>query len=254
MLVDLINVLGENYIPHFVAGRMSNVLIRNGRYDGVLIITTKIKGKSRAENLVTLSCGEILTPAILSLAYEDLGGLEGLSGIPGTVGGMVRQNAGAFGYEVKDRFKEALCYVRSVSEIRRFEKDDMRFSYRDSILAGGNAILLCATFDLLRKKREDILSEINRYREHRLSTQPTDHPSLGSVFMRYNGVSAGYYIDRAGLKGAFLGGARVSEKHAGFIINTGGATADDYLGLINFVKDRVYSVFGVELEEEIQII
>ena len=180
--------------------------------------------------------------------------MEGLFGIPGTVGGMVRQNAGAFGYEISDRFKCATCYHPYTQSISNYSKDDMQFSYRDSILRNNSAILLNATFELIEKKRNDILAEIAEYKERRVTTQPLEYPSLGSIFKRYNGISAGYYIDRAGLKGHCIGGACVSSKHAGFIVNKGGATAEDYLKLIEYVKDKVYSVFGIELEEEIEVI
>ena len=130
----------------------------------------------------------------------------------------------------------------------------MKFSYRQSILDDIDAIILSAKFDFIAKRREDIMSEIDEIRACRLKAQPLEFPSLGSVFKKHNGVSAAYYIDRCGLKGYSIGGARVSDKHAGFIINTGSATSDDYLRVIEHAKKTVYSVFGVALEEEIKII
>lgn len=253
-LVTLINTLNENEIPFFVVGRMSNVLIKDHRYNGILIKTTKITCKSVAENRVTLSCGALLGKTVMEMSERELGGLEGLFGIPGTLGGMVRQNAGAFGYEMSDRFIEAQCYLPKTRTFKKYTKDEMRFSYRDSAIQSDGAVLLNATLEFVPKRREDILLKIREYREKRLSTQPLEYPSLGSAFKRYRGVSAGYYIDKAGLKGYTVGGACVSEKHAGFIVNIGGATADDYIRLTEHVKERVYAEFGIELEEEIQVI
>ena len=114
--------------------------------------------------------------------------------------------------------------------------------------------MIKATFELIHKKYDDIIEEIADYKNRRLTSQPLEYPSIGSVFKRHNGISAGFYIDKAGLKGYKIGGACVSKKHAGFIINEGGATAQDYLKLIDYVKERVFTEFSIELEEEIEII
>ena len=233
---------------------MSNVLIKERLYDGVLIKTTEIISKTEAENRITLSCGASLVAELRPMASRGLGGLEGLWGIPGTVGGMVKQNAGAYGYETADRLIGATCYVRSAHTVTRYTKEELNFAYRDSLLSDKNFVLLNATFELVPKLREDVLSEVKDYALKRRASQPIEYPSLGSVFKRYNGVSAAYYIDGAGLKGYAVGGARVSEKHAGFIVNSADATADDYLRLIDYVKERVMTVFGIELKEEIEII
>ena len=253
-LVKIVKALKDADVPFVVMGRMSNVLFKNDTYNGVIIKTAKINTNTVAEGKITLSCGTTLGGIIRRLADKNLGGMEGLSGIPGTVGGMVKQNAGAFGYEISDRFTEAVCYCPISNKIRKMSKDDMQFSYRDSILKKQNLILIRATFMLVQKARDEVQREIDEYRTKRLLTQPTDYPSLGSTFKRHLGIGAGYYIDKAGLKGHSIGGVRVSEKHAGFIINAGGATADDYLRLIECIKQRVYAEFGIELEEEIEII
>jgi UDP-N-acetylmuramate dehydrogenase len=246
--------LTEHGIPFKVIGGMTNLLIKNGWYNGVVVKTDKIQAKSLAESKLTVSCGSRLSAIIRSMASVGLGGMEGLSGIPGTLGGMVRQNAGAFGYEIADRFISADCYLFEQRELITLDKADMRFSYRDSVLSNGNAVLISATFDLLPMRSEEIFSKIREFAKIRRATQPIEFPSLGSVFKRHDGQSAGFYIDRAGLKGAFVGGAAVSEKHAGFIVNKGGATADDFLALIDKVKTKVHADFGIELEEEIEII
>lgn len=232
---------------------MSNLLIKNGVYNGVIIKTDKLQTKSLAESKLTLLCGARMSNAIHSMAALGLGGMEGLAGIPGTVGGMVKQNAGAFGYETADRFISAECYLANEKRIATFSKEDMRFAYRSSALSD-SIVMISATFDLMTFSPERIHSRMNDIKEKRRASQPLEFPSLGSIFKRCNGQSAGYYIDRVGLKGASVGGAEVSKKHAGFIINKGGATADDFLRLIDLVKRRVYAELGIELEEEIEII
>ena len=252
--INLISRLTELSVPYIVVGGLSNLLIRNGYYNGVVVKTDKIATKSLAENQLTLGCGVRTSSAIMKMASLGLGGMEGLSGIPGTVGGMVKQNAGAYGYAISDRFKEALCYCPKENKLKRLSRSDMNFSYRHSLLMDKSLTLLSATFDFVSGSSDDITLKIKDLRQKRIESQPIEYPSLGSVFKRHNGTSAGFYIDRSGLKGFSIGGAEVSQKHAGFIINKGGATADDYLKVVEYVKERVYAVFGIELEEEIEII
>ena len=252
--INLLRLVREYEVPHFVIGGMSNLLVRNYIYDGVFIKTDKIAAKYLAEDKITLGTGVRMSGVIRDMASRGLGGLEGLAGIPGTVGGMVKQNAGAFGYEVSDRLQSALCYLPAENKLINFSGKELNFSYRNSMLCEKNAVLISATFELLSKPTEEIIYKIGELREQRLRNQPVEFPSLGSIFKRHNGVGAGFYIDRAGLKGFSIGGAQVSQKHAGFIVNTGGATADDYLRVVDHVKNRVCAVCGVELEEEIEII
>ena len=140
-LINVIRALRDTDVPYIVMGRMSNVLFKKDTYNGVVVKTTKIKTNTVAENKITLSCGVTPGRIIRQLASMSLGGMEGLGGIPGTVGGMVRQNAGAFGYEISDRFTEAICYCPNSNGIRRMLKDEMQFSYRDSILKKQDLIL-----------------------------------------------------------------------------------------------------------------
>lgn len=253
-LICLISLLNVYDIPHRLIGGMSNVLIKNGIYNGVLIKTDKIATNYLAENRITLGCGIRTSNVIHRMSAIGLGGMEGLAGIPGTVGGMLKQNAGAYGYEISDRFTEAKCYLTDKGHTVNLSKDEMDFSYRHSILSDSSTVLLTATFELLHGCSDDIISQIRYFRSCRAESQPIEYPSLGSVFKRHNGIGAGYYIDRSGLKGFSIGGAQISEKHAGFIINRGGATADDYIRLADYAKRRVYSEFGIELEEEIEVI
>lgn len=253
-LIALIEYLKKREIPFKVVGRMSNILFKTALYDGVIIQTTKINTKYIAENKITISCGAVLPPVIRQIAEYGLGGFEGLAGIPGTVGGMLRQNAGAFGYEISECFSEALIYDTETSERKSIGKADMDFSYRKSILENSALILLSATFTPVHKTKDEICETIRAFAKKRGDTQPISDPSLGSVFKRCDGISAGYYIDRAGLKGMTVGGAQISHKHAGFIVNRGDATADDVLRLIENIKRGVYEKFGIELCEEIEIV
>ena len=247
-------MLTARAIPFKLIGGMSNLLIRDGVYHGVVIKTDKISAISRAENVISCSCGIKMSHVIRSMASLGFGGMEGLFGIPGTVGGMVRQNAGAFGDEISERFVSALCYYPTEGKILSLCKDDMRFAYRSSALSESSAVLVSATFDFLPMPKEAVLGKIRDFQATRREKQPLEYPSLGSTFKRYGGKSAGYYIDRSGLKGLSMGGAQISEKHAGFIINRGSATAYDYLKLIDTAKEKVCADFGIELEEEIEII
>ena len=253
-LINLISDLIARELPFKLIGGMTNLLIKDGVYNGVVTKTDKTSAISSTENVVSCSCGMRMSRIIHSMASLGFGGMEGLFGIPGTVGGMVKQNAGAYGYEIKDRFFSAVCYYPTEGRIAVLNRDDMRFAYRSSALSESSAVLISATFDFVTMPKEDIDEKIRDFQAMRREKQPIEYPSLGSVFKRHSGQSAGYYIDRSGLKGVSVGGAEISEKHAGFIINRGGATAYDYLKLIDIAKEKVYADFGIELEEEIEII
>lgn len=253
-LVRVLQTLTENMAPFIVVGRMSNILFNNGIYNGIVVKTTKIRTYLLAENTITLSCGASISNAARILARNDLGGFEGLVGIPGSIGGMLRQNAGAFTYEISDRFIKALCYFPRKELLTEFSKEDMNFSYRNSGVKRQEAVIINATFEAIPRSSKEVMNEINECNKKRRASQPYDYPSLGSAFKKVNGISAGYYIEKAGLKGFRIGGAKVSDKHAGFIINTGGATCADYIELLNYVKLKVNQTFDIWLEEEIEVI
>ena len=253
-LIDVIKVTNELSLRHIVVGRMSNILFKNRVYNGVVITTDRIKHKNVVNSSIKLDTGCFLPPIARQLAKCGLGGFEGLLGIPGSIGGMIRQNAGAFGYSISDRFVCAEVYDYESDQITTLPYEEMQFGYRKSILCSRDTVLLNATFDLLPKAEDEFCREVSEYADARRRAQPTDQFSLGSVFKRCDGISAGYYIDLLGLKGFTVGGARVSTKHAGFIVNTGVATADDVLRVIEIIKSKVFDEFGIALEEEIEII
>ncbi len=253
-LKDIVVWLTENNMSFLIVGNISNILFKSRFYNGVVIKTSKIRTKILAEKYYELGCGNCFSSMARMLSEKEISGYEGLVGIPGTVGGMVYQNAGAFGYEISDIFISARIFNSATLEIKDYDRDGMNFSYRESLLKNKNLLLLSAKFSFTRRLRQDILHSVNEFRMKRQSTQPIREYSLGSTFKRVDGISAGFYIDKAGLKGFSIGGAAVSDVHAGFLINKGGASADDMLKLIEAVKERVYHSFGIELKEEIEII
>lgn len=253
-LIDVTRILVGAGAPYRVLGRMSNVLFKTQKYNGVLVKTDKINGLNFDKSILTLECGGFFPNVVKKAARLNLGGFEGLWGIPGSVGGMLRQNAGAFGYQISDRFLDCTVYDTESSSLLNLTKEDMHFSYRSSVLETNRYVVLSARFLSVEQPMMEIFSRANKFAEIRRRSQPVAEPSLGSVFKKHCNVGAGYFIDRLGLKGTAHGGAAISTKHAGFIINTGNATSQDVMELIEYIKERVLLEFGVALEEEIEII
>ena len=251
-LCFVLKFLYENKINYRVVGKMTNLRPQDNGYDGVLVFTSKLNGYSIDGHNVRAECGAVFSLLLFRLSIHSLGGAEALLGIPGSVGGMIYSNAGAFGLEISDFLTDATVVdIESGCELTLLP-DDLHFSYRKSILSDKKYILLDAGFEFERMPTESILAEMNRFKRKRLDTQPTAYPSLGSVFKKAGEVSAGRLIDECGLKGTRIGGAKVSEKHAGFIVNAGGATSAEFKRLIQIVTDKVYENHGVKLEMEIE--
>lgn len=250
-LVKLVEFLTEEKIPYRLVGAMSNILPRDSDYHGVLIITTKCNAYSLAENSICAECGVRFSKLIREAAGLGLCGLESLFGIPGTVGGMVYSNAGAYAVSVSDLLKQATIYSPKEKKIFILDASDLKFSYRHSTLMGTDHVLLSADFAAYNDDSEKILERINAVAEKRRKAQPCDMPSLGSVFKRCGDTPISLLIDKLGLKGVCIGGAQISKKHAGFIVNVGGATERDYLELVSVIKDRISKKYGIIPEEEI---
>ena len=253
-LVDVVHFLHNSEIEYRVIGCMSNVLPCDNEYYGVLVSTRKVNRYSLNGAYVTAECGVLASSMIAGLARSGIGGLEGLCGIPGTIGGMVTLNAGAYNCEIGDRVKHICAYSPSDNRITRLAREECDFSYRNSIFSKNDMIVLSAEFQLTEREPDIIIAEMEKIRRRRINTQPIEFPSLGSVFKKVDGVSAAYYIDNCALKGKTFGGAMVSTKHAGFIINTGNATAADFLALAEYIKFTVYTEYGIELKEEIEFL
>ena len=251
-LVKLVDFLIEAEIPYRLVGAMSNILPKDEDYRGVLIITTKCNGYILAENGINAECGVKLSRVIRDAARLGLCGAESLFGIPGTVGGMVYSNAGAYGVSVSDLLTRATVYSPGEKKIFVLDADDFKFSYRHSELMGTDNILLSADFAVHKDDAVKILERISAVGKKRRNTQPCDLPSLGSVFKRSGDVPISLLIDKLGLKGLSVGGAQISKKHAGFIVNTGGATEKNFLELVFLIKNRVYEEYGIMPVEEIE--
>ncbi|MBR0278120.1 MAG: UDP-N-acetylmuramate dehydrogenase [Clostridia bacterium] len=249
-VAQLCKVLSD--YPHMVMGNGSNLLFTDGGYDGIVVsLGGKFSDIDVNGNEITAQSGALLSK-VAQIAYKNgLGGMEFASGIPGSVGGAVFMNAGAYGGEMKDIVSLSYCVGESgkILEIK-----DHEFSYRHSIFSDKNLIILKTVLLLMPNEKSKIKSKTDELNRKRREKQPLEYPSAGSTFKRPEGYFAGRLIQDAGLMGYKIGGAMVSDKHAGFIINYDNATASDILRLMDYVKSKVYMQFGVELEPEIKIV
>lgn len=248
----LIKLCHDNEIPFFVLGNGSNILASDDGYRGVIIYVLSGMNQITIDGTtVRAQAGAQLIKVAHETAKNGLTGLEFASGIPGTIGGAVYMNAGAYGGEMKDvvRSVTAMDYDGNIYQLAC---DEMNFSYRHSTVQDRNLIVLSAEFELQTGRQDEIDLKISELAKARKSKQPLEYPSAGSTFKRPEGYFAGKLISDAGLKGFSIGGAQVSEKHSGFVINKGGATADDIMKLICYVKNEVNRQFGVMLETEVK--
>ena len=214
---------------------------------------TSFKAGGKADLLLIPDTAEELSEA-LKEAKDIREKTDGKSGIPGSIGGAVFMNAGAYGGEIKDVIKSVTAVSRETGEIKEMTKDELGLSYRHSVFTETGDIITEAVFELEPADREAIEEKMKDLAEKRNSKQPLQYPSAGSFFKRPEGFFAGKLIQDAGLKGLSVGGAQVSEKHSGFIINTGNATATDIISLMHLVQNTVYDKFGVMLEPEVRIV
>lgn len=246
----------EENIPHLLIGNGSNTLFKDSGYQGLVIKLGDYFNYLAEESDTRLRIGAsmLLSTAAKMALEESLTGMEFASGIPGSIGGAIFMNAGAYGGEMKD----IVALVHAVSPDGRDEKDftneEMQFGYRSSILQQNGWIATDVTFNLTTGNKEEIAAQMKDLNARRNAKQPVNYPSAGSTFKRPEGYFAGKLIEDAGLKGLTVGGAQVSTLHSGFVINKGGASATDILQLIALVQNTVYDKFGVMLEPEVRII
>jgi len=242
----------QHDIPFTILGDGTNVLVSDEGIKGVVVLTNKMSSITIDGNKITATAGVRLAKLAEEACKAGLAGLEFASGIPGTVGGAVYMNAGAYGHDISNVCESVKIQTPAEAVIQPVEQ--MQFGYRKSKVQQGNQLVLEATFKLTQgdptKIREEMTSLNNRRRE----SQPLDYPSAGSTFKRPEGYFAGKLIQDSGLKGFQIGGAQVSEKHAGFVINKGNATAKDVKDLIEAVRQKVHENFGVWLEPEIRML
>ncbi len=246
-LTKLLTFLFQNKLVYIVAGNLSNMLFVDTVADCV-ILTSKMQDEIDARgNLVSVSAGTMLTKLCEFAKKNGLSGMEGLVGIPATVGGAIRNNAGAFGYQISDRLVSMQVFYNG--RVCELKKSQIKFDYHYSSLRG--IVVLSATFLFENKKEYDIINLYNEYTYIRNSTQPSGL-SLGSVYRRVNGKSAGFYIERSGLKGTRVGGLVVASKHSNFFINDKNGNVSDFLRLSSLVENAVLKQFGVALIPEVE--
>ena len=237
-----------------ILGAGTNVLAPDEGVRGLVICLKDCLDGMRQtdETHIQVMAGVTMSRAAVFAANLGLAGMEFAHGIPGTVGGGVYMNAGAYGGEISD-ICESVQVMDYSGEVKTLSRDQMDFSYRHSCLEGQNAVVVSAVFELIPGSSDEIRRKMKDFQQRRMASQPLDLPSAGSAFKRPSGGYAAALIDQAGLKGYRIGGAAISEKHAGFAVNLGGATAADVKALLTQVSETVYNSTGILLEPEIRI-
>ncbi len=254
-LIYITEALDSGNVPYIVMGNGSNILVKDGGYRGVIIRIDEGFADIKVEDASIIAGAGALMSQVAKKALEaELTGFEFASGIPGSIGGGVFMNAGAYGGEIAHVIEYARVLDKVSGSIRTVPAAELELSYRHSALQQSGDIVIEAKLNLKHGKYEDIEDEMKSLTAKRNEKQPVQYPSAGSFFKRPEGYFAGKLIQDAGLKGLSVGGARISPKHAGFIINTGGATASDILSLMRLVQNTVYDRFGVMMEPEVRII
>jgi UDP-N-acetylmuramate dehydrogenase len=248
---QVMRLLAAEHIPHKFLGGGTNVLIADGELPYVILHLPKANPGMRVEGSVAyIDASADLGGMVTFCAKHDLGGMEGLIGVPGSVGGALRMNAGAYGTQIGPHVREVELYRASSGEIETLRGDDIRFDYRHTSFAPED-VMLRVKLELPAKPFKEILAGIKVCNEKRRASQPLNQKSAGCIFKNPAGGSAGRMIDELGLKGHRVGDAMVSDRHANFFVNTDRATCSDMLKLIEDVRERVHQANGVELENEV---
>lgn len=241
-------------IPYYIVGNGSNLLVSDKGYDGVIIHLFKNMSAMRIEgNKVYVQAGALLSKVAVQAGRKGLTGMEFASGIPGTIGGALVMNAGAYGGEMKDVLT-SVEYLAADGNIVEVPAAELDLSYRHSIFEENGGCILSATFRLKKGDAASIKARMDELMQKRIDKQPLDKPSAGSTFKRPAGAFAAALIDQCGLRGYRHGGAAVSEKHCGFVVNLGGATCADVLALCDEVRSIVKEKTGYDLEKEIRVV
>ena len=251
-LAAVLKLCKEEEVPYFILGNGSNLLVGDKGFRGVVIQLYKnFDGMTIEGTTVTAKAGAMLVRVAKESGKAGLTGLEFASGIPGTIGGAMVMNAGAYGGEMKDVVTSVTVLAKD-GEIKKLSGEEMNFRYRGSVVEDEDYIVLEAVMELKEGNLEEIQARMAELTVQRKTKQPIEFPSAGSTFKRPEGYFAGKLIQDAGLRGFQVGGAQVSEKHCGFVINAGGATAADVMSLMQQVSDKVNEEFGVTLEPEVK--
>jgi UDP-N-acetylmuramate dehydrogenase len=250
---DLISLLERQQVPYKFLGGGSNLLVGDGELPWVILQLAKPEPEVVLEgNLALVDAAADLGRTVSYCAKHDLGGMEGLIGVPGTVGGALRMNAGAYGMQIGSYVREVKLYRAAEHKIEILRGHEISFEYRHTSFAPDD-MMLAVTLELPSKPFKEILQGIRICNEKRRSSQPLGQKSAGCIFKNPPGASAGRMIDELGLKGLSVGEARVSDRHANFFVNAGHASAADMLSLISDVRGRVEEAFGVRLENEVVV-
>lgn len=253
-LMGLVNLCKDKNIEYMTVGNGSNMLVGDGGIRGVV---TKLSGdflEVKIDGVIARAGSGVLMSKLCNMLLKaELSGLEFAGGIPGSVGGGVYMNAGAYEGMLSQCIKN-VTFIDEDGELCKKNADELDFSYRHSYFSGRKCIITECEFELEKGNADEISAKMTDYNKRRSDKQPLDMPSAGSTFKRPEGHFAGKLIQDSGLMGYSIGGAAVSEKHAGFVINKGGATASDVLKLIEHIKGVVYDKYGVMLEEEVRLI
>lgn len=274
-LKEILKFANENNIQITVLGNGSNVLVQDKGIKGITLIikiekieienqaenSNNNKGKNKEENngndnakvRIKLGAGEKIAKVGIKFSKEGLTGFEEISGIPGTIGGAVRMNAGAHDREMKDVIKTVKCLDYQGNE-KTFTNEEMNFGYRTSILKTEKYIATEVEIELDKGNSKEIKEKMDMYKEKRKNSQPLEYPSAGSTFKRGEDFITAKLIDEAGLKGTKVGDAEVSTKHGGFIINKGNATASDILELVQIIKNKIYEKYQKKIELEVEVL
>jgi len=250
---DLLHLLQANQIPHKFLGGGSNLLVRDGELPWVILQLVAPEPDVVLEgHLAHVDAAADLGRTVTVCAKHNLGGMEGLIGVPGTVGGALRMNAGAYGMQIGSYVRVVKLYRAATGKIETLREQQISFEYRHTSFAPDD-MMLAVTLELPSKPYKEILKGIRICNEKRRSSQPLGEKSAGCIFKNPPGASAGRMIDELGLKGLSVGDARISSRHANFFVNAGHASANDMLSLIGTVEDRVERAYGVALENEVVV-
>ena len=252
-VINTVKISKENNIPIVVLGNGSNILFKDKEFNGI-VLKIELDTLKIEENIITAEAG--VKNAILGRKALDnnLQGFEFAAGIPGTIGGAIRMNAGAYGGEIKDIVQDVEYLDYEDLKIKKITNKECNFEYRHSVFCENKNIILSATFKLENGIKEEIANRMNEFAKSRKEKQPLEYPSAGSTFKRGTDFITAKLIDECGLKGYQIGGAQVSEKHAGFIINKENATAKDIIDLVEYVKKTVKEETGKSIDLEVEII
>ena len=249
---EVLALCKKEHVPCQVVGNGSNLLVGDGGIRGVVLAFTKQSAQIMVESCyIRAGAGALLAQMAAAACRAGLGGMEFAAGIPGSVGGAVVMNAGAYGGELKNILTQAVVLTEEGEQLT-LDNQELELSYRHSCIPKRHFTVLEAEFHLMPKPQEEIQAYMDELKRRRIEKQPLEFPSAGSTFKRPEGNYAGKLIMEAGLAGASVGGAQVSEKHCGFIINKGNATAEDIRRLIREVQKKVFEHSGVELETEVK--